>query len=515
MPPGQNEDGRVRDELMLHTDNESPAPTLRDLLAVLFRQKRLAGAVFVFTLAVVLIWGLNRERYEGEMKFLVEKQRIDPVAGPADVQTPFVRTEVTEEELNSEVDILQDRDLLREVVQAADLAHPGTLAKIFPSLAATNSDEQLDTAVKHLQRQMVVESVKRANLVRVAYRSSDRQESLRVLGALMRLYLAKNTEVHRPAGQSRFFDEQAQHYSEALQISEDKMAGYLEQANVVSAATQRDLMLQKLTDFEASQEQNLTTIAEDEHRIRVLKEQMTSTPDRQTTAIKVADNPFLLQQLKSTLMNLTLKRTELLTKFQPSYRLVTEVEQQIAESKAAIAAEELKPVREETTDREPTHTWVEAELAKVEVDLNGLHGRASANQSTITRYRTASLNLGQQAIRQGDLMRTAKIAEDNFVLYNRKKEENRIVDGLDARGILNVMVAESPIVPGTPRLSFLLLAIAAMAVAGTAGAGCAFVADHLDPAFRTPDEVLHELGVTVLASIPRDGSPTRNLPSPY
>jgi hypothetical protein len=36
--------------------------------------------------------------------------------------------------------------------------------------------------------------------------------------------------------------------------------------------------------------------------------------------------------MKSKLLELELRRTELLTKFQPSYRLVREVEQQIAQA---------------------------------------------------------------------------------------------------------------------------------------------------------------------------------------
>ena len=38
--------------------------------------------------------------------------------------------------------------------------------------------------------------------------------------------------------------------------------------------------------------------------------------------------------MKSKLLELQLKRTELLTKFEPSYRLVQEVDQQIAETKS-------------------------------------------------------------------------------------------------------------------------------------------------------------------------------------
>ena len=59
-----------------------------------------------------------------------------------------------------------------------------------------------------------------------------------------------------------------------------------------------------------------------------------------TTVVRNSDNPQLLQQLKSTLLNLQLKRTELLTKYEPTYRLVQEVDQQIADAKNAISAED-------------------------------------------------------------------------------------------------------------------------------------------------------------------------------
>jgi uncharacterized protein involved in exopolysaccharide biosynthesis len=149
---------------------------------------------------------------------------------------------------------------------------------------------------------------------------------------------------------------------------------------------------------------------------------------------------------------------------------------------------------------------VDAELAKTQVELNGLRGRADANEAIISRYRAISQNLGAQVIRQGALQRTAKIAEDNYVLYQRKLEENRIGDALDERGILNVMVAETPMVPSLPLMPIWLIGLTAVAAAGTASTGVAFLADHLDPAFRTPDEVAWGLGVAVLASLPRKTS---------
>jgi len=78
-----------------------------------------------------------------------------------------------------------------------------------------------------------------------------------------------------------------------------------------------------------------------------------------------------------------------------------------------------------------------------------------------------------------------------------------MADALDQRGIVNVAIAEQPVVPALPLLStFTLLAIGVVA-AGAAGTGAAFAADYMDPALRTPDDVLAFLNAPVLASLPR------------
>jgi capsular polysaccharide biosynthesis protein len=51
----------------------------------------------------------------------------------------------------------------------------------------------------------------------------------------------------------------------------------------------------------------------------------------------------------------------------------------------------------------------------------------------------------------------------------------------------------------------MLLAIG-FVVAGASGTAAAFAVDYLDPAFRTPDEVLAYLNAPVLASLPRNAN---------
>jgi capsular polysaccharide biosynthesis protein len=77
---------------------------------------------------------------------------------------------------------------------------------------------------------------------------------------------------------------------------------------------------------------------------------------------------------------------------------------------------------------------------------------------------------------------------------------------MDQGGILNVAIAEQPTVPALPKWSILTFGLSSFVLAGTASTGLAFAADYLDPAFRTPDEVIAYLGSPVLASLPSRNS---------
>lgn len=76
-------------------------------------------------------------------------------------------------------------------------------------------------------------------------------------------------------------------------------------------------------------------------------------------------------------------------------------------------------------------------------------------------------------------------------------------DALDQRGIVNVAIAERPVAPALPVWSAWTVLAMGLAAAGAAGTGAAFAADYMDPAFRTPEDVLAYLNSPVLASLPR------------
>src|SRR5580700_6007300 len=113
----------MTDQEAARKEEEPMSPTMRELAMILFRQRKLFVGVsgVVFVLAVV--YAFAGATYRAEVRVLVRRGRADPpVTAQPNAPPDFSRVEVTEEELNSEVELLKDDDVLRHVVEANDLA---------------------------------------------------------------------------------------------------------------------------------------------------------------------------------------------------------------------------------------------------------------------------------------------------------------------------------------------------------------------------------------------------------
>ena len=278
-------------------------------------------------------------------------------------------------------------------------------------------------------------------------------------------------EVHRPAGEAGFFEQQTGESRRQLEEAKINLLNFTATHGVVEAAEQRDLALQKLSEVDANFRQTRIDVAEMQQKVMDLEGQLTKLPERTTTQVRIADNPELLKSLKASLLDLQLKRTQLLTKFEPSHRLVQEVDQQIAQTESTITAENALPLRDETSDKNAHYEWAKSELQVAQVQLNVVLARQSATAKQEADYRAMARDLGAAAITQDDLLNTEKAAQENYLVYVKKQEEARMDDALDERGIVNVAIAEHPVVPALPLWSAWAVLAIGFVVAGAAGTG--------------------------------------------
>lgn len=491
------------------------SPTLRDVVSGVFRQRRLALLSFLgISLGVALYVLVRPQRYESQIKILLNRERVEPVVSADPNATSRTGLGITEQELNSELELLKSRDVLEKVVVACKLDQPTrvtwwtgfkhSLGDLFAQQPESR-EQRIGRAVFGLESQLVFDPLQRSNLIKVTYTSTDAALSARVLNKLADFYIEKHLEVHRPHGAFDFFQRETQRYRQELALAQDRLASYGHGLDGAEIQAERDVTVKNLGGFEKSLQETRADIAATKERIRNLESKVSETvPHMLTTEVRTtAARPP--DHLQSTLLDLELKKAELLGLFQPDYPLVTQVERQITAAKSAIANSEKTPFVEKTTSIDPAYEWSGSELTKARNDLAGLEARATSLTRIIHTYRGQVSEIDRIEVGRQDLVRAFKLAEQNYLTYFQKQESARISDALDRDKIVNVTVAEAATVPylpvGPSGLTIFLLGIVG-ALASSLLLGFGF--DRLDPSFHEPAEVEAYLDIPVIAALPRN-----------
>ncbi len=485
--------------------------TLRDLIEPLFRRKR-AFSISLLTLLALAIAGTiaMSGQYNASMEVLVNRQRLDPlVTVEATGQTPQNPPPVSEEEINSEVELLKSSELLREVVLTNGLQErekKTLLAKILPR---QNDDWYIAQATQKLGKKLNIQVVKKTNMIEVSYKSSDPQISYGVLNKLAGLYMEKHIAVQRPSGSYEFFSKETDRYQEALAQSEMRLASFGKAEGVAAPDVVRTDMAQEVVNSLSALHQAQQAIAADQQRIADEQAQMAATPSRSSTQQVSNSADLLLQQLETNLLSTKIKRTQLALKYDPSYPLVQEADQEIAQTESAIEEAKKTQFVNQTTDRDPTYELLREDIVKAQADLASQKATAGAIERNLGNLRGEMVSLDQKAVKQSNLLREAKLNEANYMLYSSKREQERTSDALDQKRIGNVAIAVPPTVPVLPAYSALTLLPVGFLLAIFGSLGAAYTAEYLDPCFRSPIEVADILQVPVLASVPRQSTHRR------
>lgn len=511
---------------------------LRDGLSIVFRRKRLIITCAVATFVAAVLAAAFLPRFHGEAKILVDRARVDPVLSPTPEMNSYDLTAqpiVTDEDLRSEVEMMKSTEVLTQVVRDLGLAdskvvslwrkvtgHPGAVVAGFVSRnrdviwpgwlpwqpwSQESYDKRVAAKANQLAHDLDIEPARGSHVIDVVYKSRDRELAKQVLDKLLQVYMAKHTEVRHPAGEYAFFAQQTDVYHKKMEGAEAALAAFETTNTSAAPGMDRDLTMQKLSEFSFSLNQTRAAMADTTHRIQRLIQQERSIPTRMTTQVRKADNPQLLEQLKSTLLNLELKRSELLAKYQPSYRPVQDLNEQIDQTRAAIQHELNAPINDVTTDVDPTHQMVRTELAQATAELAGYKAREKETEAIVNDYTARARQLDVGRLQEADLQRELKADEDNYLLYLKKSEEARISDALDEHRMVNIAVAESPFVPALPSHSPQFFAVLAAIAMLMLSVGLIWSLEHMDRTFHRPHEIEAYLGVPVLVSIPRQTGP--------
>ena len=406
-------------------------------ISMLRRRWFVASAIFALVVVSAVIMAASWPwKYESVAKFLVRNARLDLVVDPNDKNQGAYREGIPEEVINSEIELIRGRDILDRVVQKAQLE--STDPDVNPRVAR-------EEAIARLARDLNVGVIRKTNLIRVAYRARDPGQAAAVLRRLSDEYLAMHLTMHSTPGTYAFFQQQTDHLKVELEEAEKELAALAGHQNLIAPADQRKEALESGTTIERDLVAVEAEIREQTTREIAAERALQATDPRVTTTKRRLPNQGSVQSAHTMIAELQNKRTELLTKFNADDRLVKEVDEQIANTQAALTNATVIVATEEATDINPTWQKLQIQRADAALQLAGLRSRAERLRTQIDAYRLRAVSLAEAAPGYETLARRVSDAREQYMTYARKAEEARLADALDQQKISNVVLAEAPV----------------------------------------------------------------------
>jgi len=480
--------------------------SLRDMLLPLARRKTLATAVFASLGCVAIGFCLvSGPKYSSHMSILVNRQRMDPLVS-TEPNTPITTASdpMTEEEINSEVELLRSRDVLEKVATANGMDLPSSGFSLAQLLHPQQTrQDRLARAAKSLATKLKVKNPTKSNLIDVEYSSPDPQLSYGILKSLGEVYPQKHVAVHRAAGSYEFFAKETERYRQALADAETNLRNAGTESGIAAPDAQRANLALQLANTIGQLHGAEQSMAADQSRLASDLEQMKNIPERTPTLQTSAPPDKLLSDLNTSLLAAETKRTQLASKYAADYPLVREAEAEVAETKTAIDDAEKLNLVSKSTDKDPTYELLRQDAAKAQADYSAQSAYRDATSQSIEAIQAQLVQLDQQAITQQDLLREVKANEDNYLLYLAKREQERTSDALDATSIANVSIAVPPAIPVLPVLSLPTMILIGLAGSALVSVVVAYIADMLDPSYQTSAQVAETLGIPMVISINR------------
>jgi uncharacterized protein involved in exopolysaccharide biosynthesis len=472
--------------------------TPRAVVEALFRQRHLFfWTASIILAATVLATVLKHKQYSSEMKFLVLNTRGNVVITPGRTSSANVASDVSETQVNSELEILHSHDVLDT---AAD---PGW-AHVPQSQRTPAAIRQHEGLISGFEHRFNTEIVRKTNIINVSVRADAPEKAQADLEHLSVAYLAEHRRLQRPSGESDFFKSEAERIRKDWDQASQKLVEFQQQHQIVSLPDRAKELNAQVTEHERDLLATDATLHEMDARMAASATRLHDLPMRQTTVETVMPNQQSAQSLNTLLVELENKRTALLTNFKSSDRFVAELDQQIATTKAALNDATASTSRAKSTDVDPA--WQQLHTGYVQTEINrhqtAVHRTNVASELAALRQDLG--NLQELTVQFNNLDAQANQAKQNYELYAQKRDEAQIEDAMDEQKLINVAVAQQPTfsyfaVSPRPVSNAMLGAVTSLFFALCA----VYLAESGRSTVATPRELDGASRYPVLATIPR------------
>ncbi len=418
--------------------------TLRPIAEAAFRYRRLWVLSVLGLLGLTFLYLLLSPReYRSEMAILVQNRRGADQITPQRTSDTMIVDEVTEEQINSEIEVLQSRSLANRVV---DPNWTDESAAHMTAEQLRQHDKAIDNFYKHLSVQMV----RKSNVIDATYTASDPHVASLMLTRLMNAFLAKQREIGHSPGAAHFFAAQAANYKQQLDQAQQKLAQFQQNQQIVSLDDTEQTLNRQIADAQDQLRATQAQISEISQQIDTQTFQLHRVPTRQATLNRSVPNEYSIEQLQTMLAQLQNQRTSLLTKFTPQDRFVQEVNKKISDTQAALNSARSMRSEERSTDVNPVWQQLTGSIVQNEDSRRGLQARDAALTAQLNQLQSKLASVEGSTVSYTTLKQQVSELQNNYQIFSQKRDEAAVSNAMDADRLLNVAVAQSPTFSVTP-----------------------------------------------------------------
>jgi uncharacterized protein involved in exopolysaccharide biosynthesis len=506
-----------------------PTPTAitpLDILRVLFRHKGKCVAFFIGVLALtVVVTFCTTKVYRSESELFVrlgrENVTVDPVATPGqDVAVAIPQSR--EMEMNSLVEVLQNRTLLERVVDAvgAEVILSGEPATPGPAQSAAPSFDPVDSlrswvqsitaprldnrerAVIALGRDLAAEPIKKSSVLRVSYETSNPEVAQQIVGKVVEYFLEQHIQLNRTRGAQQFLVEQADRYRQQLTDSEQQLCTLQNRTGLALPDAQRQLLVTRVSSLEDQLLQARVALDGSAAELRVLNEKLASLPATQISS-KTAGVPDTgtdgMRQQRFGLEMLAHQRAAIYTEAHPKLQ---EIRSQLPAASGTLAQEPRD--REQTvTSANRSHEEVQLALLRQQPVHSSLQAKVATLQNQLAQAQEQLRGLNTNALELARLQREVELQSAQWRKYAATVEQARLNQSLEDSKITNISLvqpATRSLKPVRPRVALNMILGLLAATFGTFG--LALAAEYFDSSLKSVEELERVLEIPALTAIP-------------
>jgi uncharacterized protein involved in exopolysaccharide biosynthesis len=488
-------------------------------LEALWRRRMVAAWAAVGLFALIFLGTvLYPPLYESTARILVSPNRAHYIVSPAlqtpsDPNAPVVNDrEVTEQDLNSEMELLTQRRLYEQAL--ADLAGrapaPGPLGTMLSNLANLPSDlialidgaprpSPLQRRALALEKRVDASVIRKSNLLEVSFRSRSPGWSRAFLDALLKRYFTLHAQIVHDARSEQFFDQQIRRRREELHAAEEHLRAVRDQTGVLSLSDQSEAVVYQLSGFQAEFRKNQSRLDGVNRQIAALQEGLTQSPMRLLKEIKSGPNPAYVK-LKPKVLDLELNRDDVLERYRSGSKMAREVTRQTDQAHDLLAQEDHTEVIERLSDLNPVWLGLASNLAQARVTAAALAQSQRSLSVQIDTYQKEMRQLTDDGVEVERAMREVEAEKEAYISYLRKGEEARAELEMNESRIMNVVLAMPPSLPVEPRFPNVGLNLCAgLVLALLAGLAAAWWAERQDQTIYSTAGIAESSTVPVVA----------------